>query len=400
MPHYVYEAVGRRGDRLKGELSAADEAAALASLAQSGLTILDISEGRDEGPWWSREISLGRTGLPPAELQAFLRTFATLLDAGFPLVKALRFAEGEAPSPRARRVLGRLTSAVEGGASLGEALSGEDAVPDHIRTALALGENANDLPRVAAAIEMRLSAQIALAREIRGALLYPAILLVMSLLVLALLVFYLAPALRPVFETTGEPVPTTLAALDGLRLLLVDHWPVVLVAITGSVVIAVSLRARLGAVRRVVRLVPVISGWEREGRTMGLVATIAMLLESGAAIDKAVDAAAAAAGPVDGPALRDIAEEIRGGAPLSGALAAAGLAGPTSLAMIRAGEEADRVPDMLRSVERTLESRIAARTKAATQLLTPVLTLTIGLLVAGLILSVIGAILDLNDAAL
>lgn len=91
---------------------------------------------------------------------------------------------------------------------------------------------------------------------------------------------------------------------------------------------------------------------------------------------------------------------MRAGSSLSAALEARAVVDPASLSMIRAGEEADRLPDMLRSAEAMLQGRIAARTKAATDLLTPVLTLTIELLVAGLILSVIGAILDLNDAAL
>ena len=403
MPVFTYRAITAEGEASSGETTAADEIAALDRLASAGLTVIDLREGRDEGPWWAREIGPpGGGALPARDLARLPRTLATLLGAGFAVPAALAFCADETQAPRPRRILTRMRGVLEEGGTLEAAMEAEGAAfPEAVRAVIGLGERANRLAETAAAAADRIAAEERIRRELRGALLYPMILAGMSVLVLALLVFFLAPTLLPVFASTGQPPPRVLAALDGVRTLLLRDWPAVLVALGlgAGALWLVRGRLRRGMQALVLRL-PFAGGWVRQRESARLVGTLRLLIASGAPLDLALRSAAAATPhPRYARLLRETEGAVASGAPLGASLAEGGLLDPMALALLRAGEEADALPATLAAAEAALTEAGTARLSAALKLLAPVLTLAIGAGVAGLILSVIGAILDLNDAA-
>lgn len=404
MPRFAYRAFGPDGRATSGDIEADSASAALDRLARRGLTPTALTEGRDSGPWYQREITLpgSRKGLKPRELQRIFATLSALLTARLPLSRALGFCIEQSSDTATRRTLIRLREAVENGASLGAAMEGEpDAIPARFATLIRVGEAANRLEPVTARIAAALEAEATLRRELTGALIYPLILLIMSVLVLGLIIFYLAPTLVPVFDTAGAPPPALLSAMTELRAALLAGWPLVLAGVGGGLLVLWALRAPLkAALRRLGLSLPLIGPYLRQRGALALCEPLQLMLSGGADLPEALKAARETAPDTALAALIARTERaVTDGKPLAPCLEGSPLLDPMTVAMIRAGEEANRLPDALESVTRGLRQRTGASLAQAVKLLTPVLTLVIGLLVGGLILSTIGAILDLNDLA-
>ena len=238
-------------------------------------------------------------------------------------------------------------------------------------------------------------------RELRGALTYPAILLVASLLVIAAIVFLLAPTLAPIFRAVNADPPWTIQAMMTVRNVVLDHGLIILVALAvlagGLLVLArwrvvdlIDLRYRL----------PLLGIILREADAGRSLAALGLLLESGAPLPAALGAAREAAGSAALRQLLGFAEEhVTAGGKLRDCLDGDVLP-DTARHMIRLGEESNRLAAMLRHAAAILEARASRRTARVIQLLTPALTLVIGLIVGFLIYTTLTAVLDINDLAL
>ena len=405
MPRFDYSAYDAAGKLVRGELESASDVEVLDHLAARGLTPVEVREGGDATPWWAREFSLTGSGgaLKQAEQERFFTTLAALLQARFPLPQSLRFCASQARDPRSRTVARRLQSAVENGASLRAAMAdASPAFPDRLVTLMGVGESSNTLADVAARTARMLGAEAALRRELRGALIYPMILLVMSALVMALIVFYLVPTLVPVFRTAGAELPAPLRLMSGLRSAVLEFWPLILAIAGGIAALSVLARRAMARMFRALgRRLPVIGPYLRQRSTLDMCQTLALMLSSGATLTQALNTARNATG---NPAMRDMLSEasdtITAGGTLSETLVGHPLVDQMAATLMQAGEEADRLPEVLDTVTRDLGDRTRRTLAQMIQMLTPILTLLIGFSVGAVILSTISAIMDLNDIAL
>ncbi|KNG93787.1 type II secretion system F family protein [Pseudaestuariivita atlantica] len=405
MPRFAYSAYATDGSIETGEVSAASDVAALDQLAARGLTPVSLKQGGSAVPWYRRDISL--TGRPPAAkpqvLAEAFRALSSLLLVNFPLPRALDFAAHSTPDPAMRRALERVGQSVADGQKLADAMAEEGTTfPARLVTMVGIGEAANTLPQVTGRIAETLTAEVTQRRELRAALVYPAILIVMSALVLGVLVFFLAPTLVPVFASSGTPPPAVLRAMIGLRDVLSDDWPVILAAVAGGGLLLRWLwpRLRHRAAPVLLRL-PVIGPYQRQVNTLEAAQTMALMLGSGATL---VQALRTAHDTATHPAYRALLEQaettITGGGTLSSVLSASPLIDPMAAALIEAGEETDRLAPVLDQLSDELRDRTRRTLAQAIRLVTPVLTLAIGLIVGAVILSTVSAIMTLNDVAL
>lgn len=404
MPDFTYKAIDGNGKTRTGDVEAGDAAEALSRIAGLGLTPVDLVEGVNAGPWWSRDIVIfGKKSFQRSEIERFFMTLATMSQAQLPLPRILKLAEGLAQTPAFRAHLNRAQSRVQNGQSLAAALKDpEDRFQDaHLRL-IALAEGANTLPLGAERLANRLRQDRALQAELRQALIYPAILLVMSLLVGLILVFYLTPTLMPVFTSSGAQVPWVISAMDAMRVTLTQYWPVAVVALAVAGLIGIVGRRQLQRVwGRMAIGLPGVGPYLRDREFLTFCTALDLMTSSGGSV---LDGAKAAQNTAALPAWRNlakrVAEQVQSGTSLSATLSASPLPDQGLVAMIQAGEQANRLTEVLPVISQTLEARARARIASAVKVITPVLTLLIGVTVGGVILSTIGAILDLNDALL
>ena len=401
MPSFSYSAITQTGATTRGALVARDEVEALEALARKGLTPTDLRQGAGGAvPWWQRELSL--SGPKPARLLPMFVSLATLLEARIPLTDALGFVQGQVRDAGLRVAVSAIRDDLENGQSLRQALEDRgDVFPQRIATLLIMGEASDTLADTCRRIAHMLKSEAEVASEVRSAMVYPVILLVMSTLVLALLVFYLVPTLLPVFETAAADPPPVLQAMDNVRQALTGDGTTAL-AIGAAVVLALYLLR--GVVRSALQWVlvraPVTGAYLRKRHSLGFCQNLAVMVEAGMS---SVDGIAAAepALPITPwrGQLQAARAEIEAGASLSAAMERITFLDPMARSLIKAGDETDRLGPMLAAAADAMQSETQTTLKRALSLLTPALTLIIGAVVGVLIVSTITAILDLNDIA-
>lgn len=403
MPHYAYDAYDSSGRRTSGEVRASSDLTALAHLTARGLTPVSLTVAGQLPPWWQRDLSLsGQAHVKPQALTLFFRSFASLLSVGFPVPRALRFCVGITRDLTLRRALEHIADTVSDGNSLAQALrTAGGNIPERLVVMIEIGEASNRLADVTRRIAVTLEIETARAREIRAALVYPMILVAMSLIVLGVLVFYLAPTLMPVFASAASRPPWILQQMTDLRDALVTSWPIwVAAAILFAVLLKMGWLRLSRLFAPVILRLPLIGPYLRQSETLRLCRTLTLMLSSGATLPRALTVASQTAGHPAYQALLSNAEEaVTAGAPLSKSLSQSLLIDPMATALLEAAEEADHMITVLDKLAEEMSDRTARTLDQAIKLITPGMTLVIGLGVGGVILSTIAAILSLNDVA-
>lgn len=402
MPSFSYTAVTKAGATTRGAIVARDEVGALDVLVRRGLTPTALRKGRwSNVPWWKRELFPRRR--LSARLFPIFTSLATLLNARLPLIEALGFVAAQTRDPVLHHLLSNLQDALQNGQSLTHALDSPDAtaLPLRIRTLLQLGERTDTLAQTCARVASMLKSEADIAGELRSALVYPVILLAMSLLVLGMLVFFLTPTLLQVFVTAQADPPGLLSVMNAVRIAFVVHIGPLAAGVAIVALLAVLLRSRLShALQWILSRTPITATFLRKRDSAAFCQTMSVMLQAGMS---SVDGLSAATPIIRTPAWRQAITQARldveAGASLADALERLDQLDPIAKALIRAGDKSDRLGDMFQSAADTLHRDTQAALKRALSLLTPFLTLLIGGLVGVLIVSTITAILDLNDIA-
>lgn len=401
MPNFSYKAITQSGAATRGALVARDEVEALEALVRKGLTPTDLRAGSGFAvPWWQRDISLG--GPKPARFLPVFVSLATLLEARIPLTEALRFVQDQAREPSVRVAINALREDLENGQSLKQSLAERgDVFPARIVTLLEMGETSDTMAETCTRIVTMLRSEAEIATEVRSALVYPVILVGMSMLVLGLLVFYLVPTLLPVFETAAADPPPILRAMDNVRLALTGGGTTAL-AIAGAVLLALFLARRMvgTAFRWLLVRAPVTGNFMRKRHSLSFCQNLSVMIDAGMSSVDGIQTAEPAIPYAPWRAqLQAARTEIEAGSSLSNALEQVTFLDPMAKSLIKAGDETDRLGPMLAAASQAMQGETQTTLKRALALLTPVLTLVIGVVVGVLIVSTITAILDLNDIA-
>lgn len=404
MPTYAYSAYSNDGSSVSGEIQAENDVVALDLIAKRGLTPISLTEGGHVGPWWSREINLFGTSdkLKPGELERFFTTFSALMQARFPLPKILGFCEAQTKDRVMKRALGTVQASVENGMTLGKSMRAAGGIfPERFISLITTGESSNKLVEISASAAAMLNSEAKLKRDLRAALVYPIILLIMSALVLALVVFYLAPTLMPVFTTAGAEPPVILQFMTSIRNAVLTGWPILLSILTALGLIGYVLRTKLSAgISGLLMRLPLTGKYLKRRETLRLCQSLQLMLSSGANLPQSLAAAREGASfPAYQILLENIEDQITAGGTLSETLCTSPLIDDMASALIQAGEESDRLGDVLQTVVASLSASTSQTLNQMVRLLTPLLTLIIGVGVGAVILSTVSAIMDLNDIA-
>jgi general secretion pathway protein F len=403
MPSFHYRAYDAQGTLALGRIDAATSDAASEALWSQGLTAFQLKDlGNNGTRWWQREVLDG--GARRARLTAFTREFATLASAGIPLDECLRILSDQATS-RALQTLARdIRQDVLNGRTLSEALKTRSNVfPQDYVTIVKAGEAAGAVGNVFEELAALLERRQEVRAKIQSALVYPAILLVLSAVSLSVIIGVLIPSIAPVFAQGGRPLPAT------IRILLVaqERWPEICFGIA-TLIAAVAWLALAAARRPALRTridrmwlgIPVAGKLALEQETARFARTLGTLLRAGVPLLQASQSAhAATSNRHIAAGVEDAIAKVREGASLSRALSETTCLPSVALRMMAIGEEAGKLDHMLLKIAAIFEQGTQRRVDRLMTLLTPVITAAIAVLVGSLILTVMNAILSINDMA-
>jgi general secretion pathway protein F len=402
MTRIRYEAFTSTGQRSVGVLEAESVSSALQSLKQQGLSAYRAELADDAIP--KPGSHRFKFGAGDTKWRADLcRQLATLLASGITIDRGLRLLLVTSRSKTATTFLKEVLEKVTGGKSLSQALStgSRPFPPDEvgiIRAAEQSGRIVTGLEELATLLIKRAQFR----SNLTSSLLYPAFLLALAPVSLVFIGTILVPNLAPIFEGSGAPMPFVLRLMTGVSDLINGYWPVLLAAISAIVAAIYVFRSRIGsALRDLWRRLPIAGKIVRKLELIRIARTLGMLIKAGNPLQLALTQTRAA---LSAQAVQDsigLAERaVAGGQRLASALKHVKCFDETTRQMIAVGEESNTVDAMLLYIAEGEERTLAAYLERITTFASPLMTLVMGLLIGGLVISIMRAILSVNELAL
>jgi general secretion pathway protein F len=405
MPQYRFKAYARDGRIESGQMTARSASHVVELLNAKGLVTFEAKEesGGSKAAPSKAFFGLTRTS-SPAELARFIKEMATLLKADLPIDQIMKIMLSQSLPAPMRAVATGVSASLSEGLPLSEGLANHaNALPAYSVSLIRAGEARGNLAEAMHEVSTLLERQLLLRNKVRSALIYPALMAATATAVFAIVVMYLVPSLMPLFRDAGVSPPMALTIADGIATSIAKNWQFVLIAFICAMVGGRGL-LKSPAVRTLldhVRLaIPVFGPVNRNASFAIFARTLGTLLRSGVAVVPALKATAdTASNSVLASSLRTVSERVHEGEQLSAALEKTGQMPALAVRFVSVGESASRLDHMLLQLADVLENETELKIDRAMVLLTPVLTITIGVLVGGLILSVMQAILSVNQLA-
>ena len=386
----------------KRVLEASSRLAVYEALQKEGLTVVSLTEGGGFAlPAWT-QMTIG-SGVKTEERITFTKNLAAMISAGLPLSRALSVIERQSTNKILKRITADLASRVEKGSSFHEALAAHPKVFSTLFVAMTkAGEESGTLADSLAVVARQMEKAHTLAKKVRGAMIYPSIILAAVVIIGILMLIYVVPTLSNTFKELGVELPAATRAIvsasdafaahaalafSGLLLFVLGMVLFVRSKPGSRIVLAISLR------------LPVIGELVRETMSARMARALSSLLSSGVEMLSALSITGEVVGKNRfGTVVMEAEERVRKGDALSAPFAEHTTLYPIFVSeMIAVGEETGKVASMLSQVAEYYETDVEDRTKDLSTIIEPVLMLLIGAVVGVFAISMISPIYSLSD---
>lgn len=390
---FRYRAATSAGQVVEGVLQAPSRQQVLTELQRQHLYPVAVDEVAAAAE--RRRRRLGRS----AALALWTRSTATLLGAGVPLDRALGFAGGNLGHPGLEAALREVCRAVRNGASLADALDQHgDYFGSLFVSTVAAGESTGALDAIFERLADHLEETGELRSQVRSALIYPALMALMTLVGTVVLLAFVVPRFAEIMADMGSELPLTVRLLMGASAVVTRGWWVWLPLLAVAVYLVRGALARPETRRRwhAIRLdLPWIGEFERKYLTARFARTLGLLLQSGLAVVPALRIARASASNLGFQAGVDRATVAvtEGGAVAS---ALAGTLTPLALQMLAVGEESGQLDTLCLRVADAYDADIRRSLRTMVALVEPAMILIFGTLVGFVALAMLQAIYGIN----
>ena len=398
MEAFHYEALDAAGRTVSGVVQADTPRQARIQLRAQGLlpAAIDPVRARERARQpWSRGISAN-------ELSLVTRQLATLLASGLTVEQALGALVEEAASPITREVLGGVKAEITAGVSLAGALGAYDrSFPDFYRALVHGGEESGALPTVLQHLADYLDARQALKQKTTLALLYPALVTLVAILIVSGLLVFVVPQIVQVFQHSRQSLPLLTRVLIAISDFLRVGWPYLAIAAICAVVgIRMTLRrdgprrSWHGFLLRTPWLGPLIRGVN----TSRFASTLAILVGGGVPLLSALNSGARVmTNRVMREAIEGAADRVREGESLARALGATRAFPPLMTHLIASGELSGKLEQMLKRAAELENQALERRLAVFLTLLEPVMILVMGGVVLLIVLAILLPIIEINQ---
>ncbi len=387
------------GEVIEGVHVAESEAALRQNLEARGLYVLALSRRGSFG--WSGFSLPQRRRIRTREFLVFNQELATLLRAGLPLVQSLDILRQRMDDPAFRTILNDVHDRVHAGAALSEAFDAQgDVVPGMYTASLLAGEKSGGLEEVIRRYVAYVKVVTALQRKTLSALVYPAVLLGLSMVVVSIIVLNVVPEFEAFYGGFGAELPWMTQVVVAVSNTARNHFLLIVLS-AGAAVAAVwrwlQRPGRAALLDRVVLRIPGIGSIAAQFATSQLSRTLATLLGGGIPLVDAIDVASRAIGNrFYAEQLAVVGQRVREGEALAAALEARGIFPSVVIRMVEVGEATGALREMLTSVADFFDEQIETRLGRFVTVIEPVLLIVMGLVIAALLVALYLPLLQLG----
>ncbi|MGB5276318.1 MAG: type II secretion system F family protein [Gammaproteobacteria bacterium] len=403
MPVFQYKAATIDGEIFNGTLNGTSREQVVAQIQSLGQVPIQVDEASQPGQGRSHTLRLRRSRrITDQHITNATRELSTLLRAGLPLDRALSILASLSESERMKELLENVREQVKGGATLADAMQAQEGVFNRFYLNLLRAGEAGGALEV---VLERLAEHMEQSQEVRetlvSALIYPAILIFVAVVSIFILLGYVVPQFTELFEGVDQVLPLPTRITIGVGEFLQDFGWVVVLLVAGA---AWLVRHQLGQPQgryqwhaRFLKL-PLAGSIITKIEVTRFARTLGMLLHNGVPLLKALGIVK---DTVDNRVIADglerVASSLKEGQSLAAPLAEMAHFPAFAVHMIHVGEESGRLEEILHQVALVYERETRTTIKRALSLLEPVLILVLGVIIAGVIISILMAILGINE---
>lgn len=398
MPTFTYSARTPAGEVQSGEVELASRDEVVGFLRRRRLVPLEIEQKRQ-----SLSLPTIGTGVRTRDVVIFTRQFATMINSGLPLVQSLDILAKQTENKVLRKVIEQVLYDVESGQTLAGALRAHPKIfTDLFVNMVAAGEEGGIIDTILNRLALFLEKADTLTRKIKGAMIYPAVIMTVAAGAVATLLIFVIPTFQEMFASAGVALPAPTRMVIALSELLQARWYVFL----GAIIAAAFLlrhyyRTPNGqlVIDRLLLRAPILGNLLRKTAIARLTRTLGTLVSSGVAILDGLEITARTAGNrVLHDAIMESRKSIAGGETISEPLRRAGVFPPMVVQMINVGEQTGGLDEMLGKIADFYDDEVDTAVAALLSALEPVMIVFIGIIVGGMIVAMYLPIFDMVNA--
>lgn len=403
MPVFAYRGLGADGRSVAGVVDAESPRAARGKLRAQGIFPTDLAEETAARTIQLREwIPWRRRRMGSSELALLSRQLSSLLASGVQLVDALGALSDQSTRPAVQRMLSQVRERVREGSSLADALAAHgDVFSDLYVGMIRAGEHAGALEVVLDRLAEYSERQAEFVAKVRGALTYPAIMMLLGAGIIGFLVGYVVPQVATIFESTRVALPLATQSLIWIAAFVSNYWLlIVFVAVAGVAGLLFGLSTPRGRryFDRAVLRTPYLGTTVTRIICARFARTLATLLSSGVQLLSALDSVkGVVTNTLLAEAIQQSRDSIREGHGMGQTLEQSGLFPPLLIEMIKVGERSGELERMLERVADNYEREVAHSLSQVTTLLEPAMTIMMAIVIVFMMLAVLLPIFQLNQ---
>jgi type IV pilus assembly protein PilC len=386
---FDYKVRDKTGALVTGQLVGDNEAIVMTRLRQMGLTPIRVKQA---STGLKMEIHLRPGRIKLKQIAVFCRQFATMVNSGLPILRALSILTDQTESKELAKVLFAVRAAVENGSSLSAAMAEHPKAFNALFISMVkAGETGGVLDEVLLSLADQIEREVELRRQIKSAMTYPIVVVALVTLILAAMLLFVVPQFETIYSSLGGTLPLPTRMLLSVSRAVRSYWYVVLL---GAVVASFLFRrykkteagrARVDAVK--IRI-PIFGPLFHKVALARFASTLGMLLRSGVPILQALDNVNETVNNrVIGDAVDDVKTSVREGESIAKPLGRHKAFPPMVVQMMAVGEETGAVDTMLDKVAEFYNSEVTATVEAMTSLIEPLLIAVIGAAVGAAVIA-------------
>lgn len=404
---FTYTGTTTDGQSVRDTVEAADRFAVYDIAREKGVAVTRVEE---EGRW-----SLGRifnlerinaflSRISTDELVLITRNLSGMQTAGLPLSRALSVIERQSRNPKTRRVIADVRERVQQGDQFNQALSAHPRVFDNLYIAMVrAGEESGGLAEALALLSVQMERAANLKKKIRGAMIYPIIVLIIMSAIIVLMMVYVMPAITKTFKNMSVELPTSTRVLIAVADFMAANTVVVVAGLAAAVFgLVLALRTGPGkfAWHWLILHLPVLGAMAKEVNSARTARTMSSLLTSGVDVIRSLEITGDVVQNVHyKPVLREARLAVERGEALSGVFSAHQHLYPVFVGeMLMVGEETGNTGQMLKELAVFYENEVERKTKDLSTVIEPLLMVVIGGTVGFFALAMIAPIYSITDS--
>jgi len=407
MPSFKYSARDSNGRTVSGMVNAKTQSDAVADLRKRNLIVLDVRQSalgggsKDGGEGFFAKLTKPKPGVTQPQLVIFTRQLSTMISAGVPLLESMEVLQEQADTPQFRALLDDVIDAVRAGSDLSTALEKHERLfPSIFVSMVRAGEVSGQLDDILVRLAEYLEASEKLKRDIKAAMTYPVISLVMVLGITLFLMIGIVPKFKEIFDSLAIDLPALTKGVLMVSNALENHIGMIAL---GSIAVVVAFttwkKSKRGSRQwdYLVLYFPVFGPLFQKVALSRFSRTFSTLIKSGVPILGALEIVADTAGnAVIADVVEKAKENVRQGYTLAEPLMESKVFPPMVCRMVQIGEKSGSLEQLLEKISDFYDDQVNAAVKTLTSMIEPLMIGVMGFMVGGIVLAVFLPIFELQ----